>query len=118
MAETRPAPGLLDRTWQGLRGALRGLSGCGNGAPSDADRAGRMRLVERMHECLEARGGEVTARARAVELGRYYLALSKKGRRRFLARLANEFDTDRAAVDAALARLTQASSDGARGAAE
>jgi malonyl-CoA decarboxylase len=122
MAETRTAPGLLDRTLQGLRGAWRrGLGGWNDAAPSDPDledRAERLRLVERMHECLEARGGEVTARARAVELGRYYLALSQKGRRRFLVRLASEFDTDRAAVDAALAQLSRASDDGARAAAE
>src|SRR5258708_3604752 len=121
MAEPRTAPGLLDRTLEGLGGAWRGLAGWGNGAPGDPDlddRAERLRMVERMHECLEARGGEVTARARAVELGRYYLALSKKGRRRFLVRLATEFDTDRAAVDAALVQLSQASDDGARGAAE
>jgi malonyl-CoA decarboxylase len=112
---------LLDRTLQGLRGAWRGIAGWSDSAPNDPDlddRAERLRLVERMHECLEARGGEVTARARAVELGRYYLGLSSKGRRRFLLRLATEFDTDRAAVDAALAQLSQSSDDGARGAAE
>jgi malonyl-CoA decarboxylase len=120
MAETRASPGLLDRTLQGLRGAWRGIAGWGNGAPDPdlEDRAERLRLVERMHDCLEARGGEVTARARAVELGRYYLALSLKGRRRFLLRLATEFDIDRAAVDSALALLATASDDGARGAAE
>jgi malonyl-CoA decarboxylase len=121
MAETRTAPGLLDRTLQGLRGAWRGIASWGDSAPGDPDledRADRLKLVGRIHACLEARGGEVSARARAVELGRTYLALSKKGRRRFLLRLATEFDTDRTAVDAALAQLATASDDGTRGAAE
>ena len=49
----------------------------------------RARLAAQMRECLEARGGEVSARSRAAELGRIYLGLSPQGRRRFLATLAD-----------------------------
>jgi malonyl-CoA decarboxylase len=50
---------------------------------------------ERIHECLSGRGGEVTARARAAELGQLYLGLSPDGRERFLRLLAGEFGVDR-----------------------
>lgn len=42
--------------------------------------------------CLEGRGGEVSARARAAELGEVYLTLSSTGRRRFLRILTDEYD--------------------------
>ena len=51
-----------------------------------------------MLDCLDGRGGEVTARAGAAELGRSYLALNAAGRERFLRLLAEEFDTDHDAV--------------------
>ena len=122
MAEARTSPGFFDRTIQGLRGAWRGLAGWSDdsvpGDPDLADRAERIRLVERMQACLDARGGEVSARARAVDLGRYYLALSDRGRRRFLLRLAGAFGTDREAVDAAVDKLTHSADDPSRAAAE
>ena len=58
-----------------------------------------------MVTCLEARGGEVSARARAANLGRAYLELDKTGRHRFLALAAEEFGSDPAAIDKAVAAL-------------
>ncbi|CAA7625762.1 malonyl-CoA decarboxylase [Magnetospirillum sp. UT-4] len=75
------------------------------------------RLAEQMRACLEVRGGEVSARARAAELGRAYLALSADGRRRFLSLMVHRFGPDRTAVDAALARLAEAG-EGERAAVE
>ena len=107
---------LLDRTVYNLREAWRDMADWGEGffssAPSphlpekDAET-----LKNQMRDCLEARGGEVSARARAANLGRVYLSLNGQGRRRFLQILANEFDVDRQAVDAALATLHQAGDD-------
>src|SRR6266851_323522 len=54
-----------------------------------------VRLRQQMQGCLDGRGGEVTARARAAGLGRTYLALNPAGRARFLHLLAAEFGTDR-----------------------
>jgi len=54
--------------------------------------------------CLESRGGKVSARARAAELGETYLVLNGTGRRRFLELLANEYDVDNDAVDKVIAR--------------
>ncbi len=71
-----------------------------------------------MLECLEGRGGEVSARARAAELGRLYLSLSAEGRKRFLGLLATEFDIDRAAVAEACEALRTATGLDAQRAAE
>ena len=104
---------LLNRTMQNLREAWREVADWGGGllpaAPSphlpEKDIDG---LKAQMRNCLEARGGEVSARARAAHLGRIYLALEPKGRKRFLQLLATEFDIDRKAVDRAIAKLQQA----------
>jgi malonyl-CoA decarboxylase len=61
-----------------------------------------------MQSCLDGAGGEVSARARAAELGRTYLALNQAGRERFLHVMAEEFDIDRAAVDRACSSLAAA----------
>jgi malonyl-CoA decarboxylase len=76
------------------------------------------RLRAQLVACLEAKGGEVSARSRAAALGRAYLSLSGEGRVRFLALLAKEFGPDRGAVDAAVAALAGAADDGARSRAE
>ena len=72
---------------------------------------GAQKLREQMQDCLEARGGEVSARARAAALGRTYLALSAEGRERFLRILATDFDIDRVAVAAACQRIAHARDD-------
>lgn len=60
------------------------------------------RLRKQMRECLQARGGEVSARARAAALGQAYLALDAKGRERFLRLLADDFDVVEAELEAAI----------------
>ncbi len=76
---------------------------------SDADR-----LRRQMQDCLEARGGEVSARARAAALGQTYLAAPEEGRARFLRLLADEFDIDRVAVASACQRVAHARSEDER----
>ena len=61
-----------------------------------------------MAECLAARGGEVSARMRAAELGKAYLELDAAGRRQFLDILAEEFGVDEAALTAAIAQYQAA----------
>jgi malonyl-CoA decarboxylase len=70
------------------------------------------RLRKRIDECLEARGGAVSARARAAELGRAYLALDEKGRTRFLTLLAGEYGPDRERLAAAAAAVAGAETEG------
>ena len=62
-----------------------------------------VRLKKQMEECLDAKGGEISARARSVELGRVYLGLNDTGRQRFLRTLAHEFDVDDAKLKKAMA---------------
>lgn len=109
----REEPSLLDRTlrqirrgWQDV--ARSALSYLATNPRPDLPDEDLERLRAQMAECLEARGGEVSARARAADLGRSYLALNPTGRARFLALLASEFDIDRARVDEAAARLREA----------
>jgi malonyl-CoA decarboxylase len=55
-----------------------------------------------MQECLEALGGEVSARARAANLARAYLGLNLAGRKRFLEILARDFAVDRGRLSEAV----------------
>jgi malonyl-CoA decarboxylase len=98
--------GFFERTLGNLAGAWRdiaagaarnlGLEGKGAGARDP-------RSLERlMAECLEARGGEVSARMRAAELGRTYLELDGAGKREFLEILAHRFAVDETAADEAI----------------
>jgi malonyl-CoA decarboxylase len=61
-------------------------------------------LRNKINACLQGQGGEVSARARAAELGETYLVLNSEGRRRFLELLAREYDVDNDAVEAAIAQ--------------
>ena len=103
----------LDRTLGNLRNAWQGIAGSEYDAkaasmrpdlPDDDAEA----LRQQMRACLETRGGEVSARARAAALGRAYLALDATGRERFLRILAGDFDVDHDAVDGGVAALREA----------
>lgn len=102
--------GFFQRTIRNLRGAWQeiAVSVRGDGVDDlDPDLSDVDAEVVRRHmrACLEARGGEVSARARAATLGRAYLSLSETGRERFLTILAQDFDTDPMAVRNAAAEL-------------
>jgi malonyl-CoA decarboxylase len=115
--------GFVDRTLTRLRGAWREIAGSARGVLTSGLRPDlpdddATRLRQQMLSCLEGRGGEVTARARAAALGRSYLALNTAGRERFLRLLAEEFDTDREAVDRCCEKLATAVSPVERSSAE
>src|SRR5213083_1858050 len=126
MSDRAPAgflDGVFDRTLANLRGAWREIALSARGVLSGAPRPDLpeddvARLRTQMLACLDGRGGEVTARARAAELGRTYLALNAAGRARFLHLLAEEFGTDRAVVDDCCALVAAAADSAARTAAE
>src|SRR5437667_6177668 len=71
-----------------------------------------------MLSCLDGRGGGVTARARAADLGRTYLSLDPSGRERFLQLLAREFDVDHAEIRRHCEQLIGAAEPGERTAEE
>ncbi len=115
--------GVVDRTLARLRAAWRDIAVSARRAPGGPPRPelaadDMQRLREQLRACLEGRGGEVAARARAADLGRTYLALNATGRQRFLRVLAEEFDVDRDAVAAACTRFLDARSEREREAAE
>ncbi|MEQ8817987.1 MAG: malonyl-CoA decarboxylase [Thalassobaculum sp.] len=123
MTDTATAESLLDRTLRNLRSAWSDLSDSTryylSGTPRpdlSGDDLGRMR--QQMLDCLEAKGGEVSARARAAELGRSYLSLNATGRNRFLSLLAEEFGPDRAQVAVAVEALQSAEGEEGRRRAE
>ena len=66
------------------------------------------RLRRQIDTCLSARGGEVSARARAAELGATYLGLAPTGQARLLLLLAEEYGLDKARLDDAIARYLAA----------
>src|SRR6266850_6192748 len=114
---------VFDRTLANLRGAWREIALSARGVLSGAPRPDLpeddvARLRQQMLSCLDGRGGEVTARARAAELGRTYLALNPGGRERFLQLLASEFDVDRDEIDRCCRALTSAAGSGEHAAAE
>lgn len=95
----------LRARWRDLAGTPRAL------LPATLTDDAVQQLRKQMRDCLDARGGEVSARARAAALGQTYLALSSEGRERFLRLLAAEFDIDHGAVIASCQRLAHARSD-------
>jgi malonyl-CoA decarboxylase len=107
-------PSFFDRTVAQLRDVWRDLSlrawpgGGGNGFRPNLPDDDAARLRQRIAECVASRGGEVSARARAAEIGRAYVSLAPEGRHRFLSILAKDFAADREAVDKAIVGYRQA----------
>jgi malonyl-CoA decarboxylase len=81
-----------------------------------ADQAERLRAE--MRACLEARGGEVLARAQAAGIAAVYLGLGPTGRARFFEILAAEFAVERGEVERAIARYEEAAGEADKLAAE
>lgn len=118
-----PKSGFLERTLNNLRNAWKGIAGSEYDVASaslqpDLPNKDAVRVLEQMRACLETKGGEVSARARAASLGQAYLALNKTGRVRFLKILADNFCVNRDAVDQAVEALKQAEEAVAREKAE
>lgn len=116
------ASGLVERTLSNLSVAWRDVAAgaartVGLSVPEAAPDDSRA-LRRLMTECLEARGGEVSARGRAAELGRRYLVLDTEGRRRFLQILAHDFACDPERVSQAIGQVQAAIDDDRRLAAE
>jgi malonyl-CoA decarboxylase len=115
--------GVVDRTLTNLRSAWRDIALSARGVLVRAPRPELSgddiaRLREQMLSCLDARGGEVTARARAADLGRTFLLLDASGRERFLRLLASEFDVDRTEIDRCCGELARAAEPVQRATAE
>ncbi len=99
----------LAKLWRDVAGAAKGGETLSFAPDLPDDDLARLR--RQMEACLEGRGGEVSARARAAALGREYLSLSPEGRQRFLGLMAGRFGPDRERVDAAVRDLLAAADD-------
>lgn len=110
------ASGLFGRTIAPLKRAIFGHDIEANGG--DLSASGVERLREQIDECLQYKGGEVSARGRAVELGKTYLELSTEGRAKFLNLLVTDYGVDKASLDTALTTLNDADDPLARHDAE
>ena len=100
----------LRKVWQGVTDSVGG----GEKLPqiheslSDED----IELIRTfMHACLEAKGGAVSARLRAAQLGQMYLALNDEGRKRFLQLLARDFAVNRDLIYELASELHQTQDD-------
>ncbi|WP_368413863.1 malonyl-CoA decarboxylase domain-containing protein [Falsiroseomonas sp.] len=110
MSDLAEAPGLFDRALRRVTSLWREMAGSGGAEQGDG-------FAARMRACLDARGGEVSARARAAGLAESYLAADREGRAGFLRALAG-FDADGDAVTAAWHRVAAADGVAERAAAK
>jgi malonyl-CoA decarboxylase len=109
MSDVAEQSGLFDRALRRVASLWRDMADRVSGAEEDS-------IEAQMRACLNARGGEVSARNRAAKLAQAYLALNAEGRLSFLRTLA-AFDSDPAAVRAATERLAAAADAEAQAAA-
>ncbi len=92
---------IIDRLTRGeFRKAWDGIIGLARKALSRSEELDpryeeREYLYNLINECIYAKGGDVSARIRTVELGTVYLNLTSEGRERFHDILAYDFDINR-----------------------
>ncbi len=102
----------LDRTLTHLRKAWRDM-GQSSVCPldlalsPDLPEPEHFCLLEQIHACLEARGGDVAARVGAARLGNAYMGLNDTGKYQFLKLLATHFDTPQDQVEAMISEYQQ-----------
>jgi malonyl-CoA decarboxylase len=103
---TEPREPLWDRTLRRIRefwplgdpAALKDVVG------TDLPAADLSKVRAKIDACLAGEGGEVSARARAAELGETYAVLGSTGRRRFLELLAASYDVDNDSLETAIGK--------------
>ena len=84
----RLASGEFKKAWDGIVSMARKTLSKKEGL--DPRYENRDHLHHLIHDCIYGKGGDVSARARTVELGAVYLHLSKQGRETFLDILAHD----------------------------
>ncbi|MDX1775526.1 MAG: malonyl-CoA decarboxylase [Desulfobulbales bacterium] len=98
--------GEFKKAWAGIIGmARKALKKTEGLDPRYEDRDHLRHLI---HDCIYAKGGDVSARARTVELGAVYFHISEKGRETFHDILAHDFDIDRQALAEKIKELAEA----------
>ena len=110
MSETASPIGLFDRAMRRITGVWRDMASTVSTPEGDS-------LADQMRACLNARGGEISARNRAAKLAQTYLGLDDAGRRGFLSDLAG-FDSDPGEVERAYAAVREAAGPAERATAK
>lgn len=117
MARPGNSTSFFERAWEHLSRNWKEIAFSGTkGVSLDLAKGGKSDLnllKKHFMACLEARGGEVSARAKAAELGRLYLHQDAAGRGTFLKTLAQDFGPSQDAVQGALEKL-QANPEGSK----
>lgn len=90
---TGKAMGNLLRTWRDVKTTARTAVG-GEAVRASLPKEDLAYFNRLIKACLEPKGGEVTARANTVELGRLYLRLNEQGRKKFFKLLAERYEID------------------------
>lgn len=122
MTEHKPQS-LIDRTLRNLKRGWQAIAGAdytpetASLRPDLPDEDAAL-LRAQMADCLENRGGDVSARGRAAALGQVYLALDPEGRHKFLRLMAENFGVDQASVESAISDFRRADTAEARIAAQ
>ncbi len=98
--------GEIKKAWDGIIGMARKALTKREGL--DPRFETRDHLQHLIRNCIYAKGGDVSARARTVELGTVYLHLSEKGRETFHDILAHDFDIDREVLAEKIKELEEA----------
>ncbi len=109
MSDVAASEGLFDRALRRVTALWRDMAASVAGSDGDG-------IAAQMRVCLDAKGGEVSARSRAAGLAQAYLGLDHAGRDEFLRSLAG-FDSDATAVREAWERVAVAATASERAAA-
>ena len=110
MSDITAPTGLFDRAIRRITTVWRDMA---DRVSTDEDQG----IASQMRACLDARGGEVSARNRAAKLAQAYLTLDAEGRKGFLRDLAS-FDSDPEAVSRAYEAVRSATDDAERATAK
>ncbi len=100
--------GEIRKAWDGIIGIARKALAKREGLEPHYEN--RDYLQDLIRDCIYAKGGDVSARARTVELGTLYLQLSDEGKETFHDILAHDFDIDRQLLAEKISKLEEAQS--------
>lgn len=104
------------KAWEKIKGVSRRLvTGKINPHLAGGDEE---RIKKKISRCIYAKGGQFYGRSRAVELGKVYLDLSKKGREKFMKILARGFDVDNREINELIRKFQKSGNENMRITAE